>query len=143
MKHPGSALTMIAAATMAVASIVGCGGPAKPPAPETEIAAYTVRGRIVQLPDPGNPAAELIIRHEPIPSFMSGGEVVGMGAMTMPFPSIKPDVSLDGFAVGDAISLTFEVEYDPVTRTPAGVVVTAADALPDDVELAIDPPAAG
>lgn len=98
---------------------------------------YTVRGRIVQLPEPGRPASQLMVHHEPLPSYMSGGEVVGMGAMHMPFP-VKDGVSLDGFEVGQAIRLTFEVRYDPETQLPAMTQAIQLEPLPEDVRLSID-----
>lgn len=113
------------------------------PAPESpEISehavAYTVRGRIVSLPDPARPAAELQIHHEELPSFMSGGEVVGMSAMIMPFRDIAQGVSLAGLRVGQAVTFTFHVEYDPDSQMPVGVLVTAISPLPEGAALTID-----
>lgn len=135
----------LASALMAavVGLVAGCGGPPAPTAPEAPVASYTVRGRIVSLPDPARPAAELIVHHEPIPSFMSGGEVIGMDAMAMPFPIVNDSVSLAGLAVGDAVTLTFDVTYDATTLTPAEVVVTGVSPLPAGVRLSIDPPGEG
>lgn len=88
----------------------GCGGSGEDRAPPDQ--SYTVRGRIVMLPEAGKPASVLQIRHEAIEHFVdSKGKVVGMEAMTMPFPTAK-GLSLAGLAVGDAVEFTFEVRWD-------------------------------
>ena len=134
-------LAAVSAITLIALTLPSCGSSA--PTSETpEISehavAYTVRGRIFSLPDPARPAAELQIHHEELPSFMSGGEVVGMSAMIMPFPDIATGVSLDGLNVGQAVTFTFHVEYDPDTQMPVGMLVTAIAPLPQGTALTID-----
>jgi Cu/Ag efflux protein CusF len=92
---------------------------------------YTVRGEITQLPDPDREGSELMVRHEPMPEFKNAkGEVVGMGAMTMPFP-LAEGVSVDGLSVGDKVSLTFEVQFEPSTSFQT----TQITKLPEGTEL--------
>ena len=92
---------------------------------------YTVRGGSTQLPAPDREGSELMVRHEPMPEFKNAkGEVVGMGAMTMPFP-IAEGVSLDGLSVGDKVSLTFEVQFEPSTSFQT----TQITKLPEGTEL--------
>jgi hypothetical protein len=72
---------------------------------------YAVRGRVVQLPAPGNPASGFVVAHQAIDDFVDRqGEVVGMDPMTMSFP-LGPKVSLAGLAVGDPIELTLHVDW--------------------------------
>lgn len=115
--------------------LVGCASEA----PEDAVATaqvYSVRGEIVQLPDPKRPdGAELYIRHEAIPDFVdTDGATVGMEAMTMGFPLAK-DVDLAGFAVGDAIEFRLEVRWDglpPVLVSKVEKVATAPITEPAD-----------
>ena len=118
--------------------ISGCGGADSktPPVNENRVE-YVVRGRVITLPQPDRPASELVVHHEPLPSYMSGGEVIGMPAMHMPFP-IQDGVSLESIKVGDPVTLTFEVEYDPQSKTPVDMYVTQIVALPDDTVLILD-----
>jgi hypothetical protein len=133
------ALFALLAMMISSLGLVACGG--GEPAPEAEMAGeepavtdkmtYTVRGEVTQLPEPGAEGSDLMVRHEPIPDFKNAkGEVVGMNAMTMPFP-VSNDVSLDGIAVGDKVRLTFEVQFQPATS----FVTTEIDRLPPDTEL--------
>ena len=80
---------------------------------------YTgVRGLVVSLPQPGNPASELRIRHEHIPTFRNkDGEigvnargVPGMAAMEMPFP-VADGLDISGMSVGDTIAFDFTVRW--------------------------------
>ena len=74
---------------------------------------YQLRGRIVSLPDPANPASELQIHHEAIDDFKMGdGEPSPMMQMTMPFTP-GPGETLEGIAVGDAVSFVFEMQWEP------------------------------
>jgi Cu/Ag efflux protein CusF len=129
-------------------SAAACGGggePAQPAGEGTDSASsqgadsaaspgadvYTVRGEITQLPAPDREGSELMVRHEPMPEFKNAkGEVVGMGAMTMPFP-LAEGVSLEGLSVGDEVSLTFEVQFEPSTSFQT----TQITKLPADTEL--------
>ena len=97
------------------------------PAPDI----YTVRARIIDLPDPAHPTYEFAVHHENIPSFKNAkGEVVGMGSMEMPFP-LAAGVSLDGFKVGDRVTLTFAVWRSPRIRFE----VTRIEKLPEGAKL--------
>jgi hypothetical protein len=92
---------------------------------------YTVRGRIIDLPDPSRPASGFQVRHEAIDDFKNTqGQVVGMDAMVMPFTPAR-ELSLDGFAVGDIVELTFEVRW----KTPPRSRVIELRKLPEDTEL--------
>lgn len=93
--------------------LVGCGesgSEATRSYPEPK--SYTTEGTVKVMPAPDSPASELMIAHEEIPDFVDqAGEATSMRAMTMPFPNIAEDVSLDGLEVGDRVSLTFYVDY--------------------------------
>ncbi len=124
------------------AALGGCGD--KPsPAPAAEKApdqTYTVRGKILKLPDPALPASDLQIQHEPIPNFVDkDGKVVGMRAMAMPFP-VAPGVSLTGLAVDDLVEFTFEVRWG--AEGPRWRVTRIAE-LPAGTALDFGPPKGG
>ncbi|RMD63769.1 MAG: hypothetical protein D6824_04860, partial [Planctomycetota bacterium] len=96
---------------------------------------YTVRGRIVSLPDPDNPASELMVHHEPIPAFRRGDGGFGMDAMTMPFP-LAPQASVPAdLKVGDAVEMTFSVLYDRDTGRIQGYAVEKLVKLPPATTL--------
>jgi len=99
------------------------------------VAVYTVRGRVASVPDPSKPASEFRVHHEPIPSFKSGGEVVGMNAMVMPFEPLAEGVSLEDIEPGDIVELSFEVVYDPVDLRVRGYTTIAVRELPADTAL--------
>lgn len=120
----------------ALALLAGCGEASAPPADTqdkaagaaktagTISAAYTVNGTIRSLPSVNAPGQELMIAHDEIPGFVGpDGRVVGMRAMTMPFPALADDVSLDGFAIQDTIRFTFVVDYEAEPK----YVVTAIE----------------
>lgn len=87
----------------------GCGSPSAEPKPPD---VYTIRGEINRLPDPERRPRELWIHHEAVPTFKdSDGEVVGMEAMTMPFP-LAEEVGLEGLAVGDRVEFVLEVRWE-------------------------------
>jgi hypothetical protein len=72
---------------------------------------YTVRGRVAQLPEPGNPASGFVVAHQAVDDFVDRqGEVVGMDPMTMSFP-LGPQVSLAGLAVDDPVEFTLHVNW--------------------------------
>jgi len=125
-----SLIRAVAAAAILVACAVWVGCSREPRlAPADQV--YTVRGRIETLPVKDQPASELTILHEPIPTFVNkDGHVVGMDSMAMPF-SPAPGVSLDGLAVGDQVEFTFEVRWKsrPFSR------MTSIGRLPGGVEL--------
>ncbi len=101
---------------------------AAPAAPDQ---AYTVLGRIYNIPT-GGPTEEFQIAHETIEDFVDiNGNVVGMNAMIMPFPAVTADVPLASIAEGDKVEFTFEVDWDGDPRW----VVTALTILPPDAEV--------
>lgn len=92
---------------------------------------YTVRGRIVDLPDPTRPASGLQVLHEAIDNFVGrDGRIVGMDAMTMPFTPAR-ELSLEGFAVDDYVELVFEVRW----KAPPLSRVVEMRKLPADTQL--------
>lgn len=135
---------LVAASFVALASCEkSASRPANQPTPATNAEpaqitnAYKVRGIIESLPEAGKPASELMIRHEAINDFVDGqGAVVGMNAMTMPFPKLAPDVTLDGFAVGDKIAFEFSNTWSgPENARRPGWTITSISKLPADTEL--------
>jgi hypothetical protein len=111
------------AATLAAGVILmsGCGesgGSAESETAEYPPAkSYTVAGVVAAKPSLESPGTELMVTHEEIPDFVGqSGEVVGMRAMTMPFPNVAEDVLLDEIEVGDSVRMTFLVDYsaDPI-----------------------------
>jgi hypothetical protein len=103
------------------------------------MARYTVRGRIVQLPQEDIPTSQFLVHHEPIPSFVSAGQVVGMNEMTMPFP-LAESVSLEGFFVDDIVELTFEVRTNPESGFPEGYEAVTVLRLSPETRLVFDTP---
>lgn len=117
---------------LAVQSLAGCSGKAE------SGRTYTVRGQVVQLPDPGNPGTGLSINHEAIDDFVSrDGEMVGMDPMSMSFP-VAGKVPLEGIAVGDVIEFKLhvdwgarpEVEIVEIRELPAGTKLVFRAARP-------------
>lgn len=101
----------IVVAAAIVALVLRAKPQAQPEAPAVERTAYTVDGQIRALT---NAVGDMSIAHEPIPEFKNGsGEVVGMGAMTMDFTPAE-GVDMTGFDVGDEVTFTFEVWWEPV-----------------------------
>ncbi len=99
---------------------------------------YTVRGIITSVPVPDRPASELMIRHEPIPTFVGrDGTVTPMASMEMPFTPAQ-GVSLSGLAPGQVVEFTFEVRWKrtPFSRLtgihplPAGTTLDLGKAKP-------------
>lgn len=118
--------------------LAGCSDRGEPQSPADKASAkpvvdrYELRGRIVSLPDPANPASELQIHHEAIDDFkMSDGEPAPMRSMTMAF-SPGPDEKLEGIKVGDAVSFVFENQWAPaqemrvvdIKKLPADTVLS-------------------
>jgi Cu/Ag efflux protein CusF len=104
-------------------------GPAPAPAQ-----AYTVRGRITDLPDPAHPASGLQIQHEEIKDFLRKDGTRGMASMTMDFP-VAPGVSLEGLSANDPVEFTFEVDWPRYQ-------VTSITRLPPETVLEFDAPPA-
>ena len=126
----------ITAVTLAALTLCACsGGDDSAPADEgLQVVNYVTRGRVVQVPSPDSPAAQLQVHHEPIPSYMSRGEVVGMNAMVMPFP-LAAGVSIEGVAPGDIVELAFSVEYEEETGIAVNFFTTRVTRLPADTQL--------
>ena len=122
--HTIHRLTLAAVLCLATAaSVPGCSKEAAAPEKPAAVAptpgdrTYTTRGRITQLPLKGDARLGLRITHEEIPDFLDKtGKVVGMKDHDMGFPWVAADVSLEGFAVGDLVELTFEVRYNADER---------------------------
>lgn len=118
-----------------VSSATGCRkAPAPPPDHALVTHTYTVRGLVERIPNPSDPRAEFMVRHEEIPEFRAPGGVTGMKAMVMPFP-VRTGVSLAGLSRGDAIELTFAVEYDEARDALKRYYVTAWKPLPPGTAL--------
>jgi len=95
------------------------------------IQVLTSRGEVVGLPNPGDPLHLVKIHHEALDTLKGrDGTVVGMDAMTMPM-ALDDDVSLEGFAAGDKVEFTLEVDW---TAKP-GMKVTEIRHLPTETEL--------
>lgn len=148
--------------TVAVLVAAGCGliaceeheppphaGPRSAPPPiKPPTAVYTVRGTVDQIPIDGEPQTEFRVHHEAIDNFKNqSGLVVGMSAMTMPFP-LGPGVRLDGVGVGDHVELTFAIWWDQeapeyhITRLrklPAETKLEFREARPDLSTEKIEP----
>ena len=99
---------------------------------------YTVRGQVIQLPDPANPGTGLTLNHEAVDQFVDRtGEVVGMDPMSMPFPVAK-NLSLAGIQVGDVVEFKLYVDWggDPaveitgIRKLPAGTQLVFRAAKP-------------
>lgn len=95
---------------------------------------YTVRGRIEELPVPGQPSSTLQIHHEEIESFVGRDGALGMSEMTMSFP-YSSGVSLDGLSIGDEVEFLLEVNWggSPLYQ------ITRLTRLPADTRLNFDP----
>jgi len=99
---------------------------------------YRVRGTIAELPQPGQPASELMIAHEAIDGFVDrDGKATGMDPMTMSYPLAR-SVSTAGLAVGEPVEITLHVDWtaDPPARItslrklPPGTKIVFREAKP-------------
>ncbi len=100
---------------------------------------HLVRGEVVQVPRPDDPAGELHIRHEAIDGWIdSGGNAVGMSSMTMPFP-VGDGVALDGIAAGDIVEFDLRIDWQAerdrlaitgLRELPAGTKLEFREARP-------------
>lgn len=99
---------------------------------------YTVRGQVVQLPDPSNPGTGLYLNHEAVDDFVGrDGEMVGMDPMSMSFP-VNGKVPLAGLQVGDVVEFKLhvdwgaepEVEIVEIRELPAGTKLEFRAARP-------------
>ncbi len=90
---------------------------------------YQVRAEVMQMPE--GPNGDLLIRHEAIDGFLDrDGKRMGMDPMSMPFP-VAEGLSLAGFAPGDVIRCTLEVDWQQ--RSP--VKIAAIEKLPAGTKL--------
>lgn len=129
------------AAAFGCAMLTGCKkqeSPTTSTADQGEVARYTVRGQVAQIPAANNPQAEFRVRHEAIPEFKRADGTLGMNTMTMPFP-LGEGVSIDGLEVGDIVKLTFEVEYDPGFTKLRRYYTVKIEELPADTQLDFSP----
>ena len=96
-----------ALAGLALIFVAACASTPEPPSGPVQV--YVVAGVITRLP--AGPGTELMIRHQEVPGFVNAeGEVIGMRAMTMGFPT-DDGLDLDGFVAGDSVDFRFEVRW--------------------------------
>ena len=121
------------AATLALALVTALAACApKEKAPAAPPQRYEVKGEIVGLPSVGS--REIMMKHEAIPGFRDdAGKVVGMESMTMPF-TLAEGVSTDGFAAGDAVDFTLEVDWTS-KRDPVRIVRLSKSTLIQKMDL--------
>lgn len=110
--------------------VAGCGGGGGSEADFEHV--YTVRGRVLQLPD-GSLGSDFRVYHEPIPEYVSISGARGMEAMPMPFTVNDPAV-LEGVRVGDVVEIIYGETHRPKVRQ--GVI--AVTVLPADTRLSFD-----
>ncbi len=123
-------MTLLVAALLL--GISGCEQEDPVQVPE-DLNTYVVRGEIAVMPQG---RTEFKVYHEAIPEFVRVDGTRGMNAMMMPFPPAE-GLSLDGFAVGDVVELTFVSWWKPT----AGMELTAIRKLPADTVLDFGPAA--
>lgn len=103
---------------------------ATPPA-AMAVTTYTSQGLIANVRETQG-GLLVQIHHEPIPEFKDRtGQVIGMKEMVMDFPAQAG--AMQGVAVGDAVTFTFDVDW---TKTPAHRLMTVRK-LPPGTELRI------
>lgn len=100
--------------------------PAEPPGPKT----YTVRGEIVDLPDPEDPTSAFYVYHEAIDDFRGiDGQISGMSSMAMPFP-VDENLDLSDLTRGDKVEFDLYVDWD---GDPATLVTRVEKLDPDTI----------
>ncbi|MBX3353823.1 MAG: copper-binding protein [Phycisphaeraceae bacterium] len=139
------AVGLLAGGVVAFSPLSGCRKHSSQVASEVDeglIADFTVRGRVVDLPDPARPASDFKVYHEPIPSWKRNHNQppVGMNAMQMPFPPATPEV-IEGVSVGDIVEIVFRVSYDADDGSLKGWKAIRVTQLPADTALVFDKPA--
>jgi hypothetical protein len=120
----------LAALSGAIALLLFCACSRQPslPAPDQT---YTVRGQVESVPEPGKPASDFFVKHEPIDTFMDKeGRVVGMSSMAMPFTPAK-GLSIQEFHPGDKVEMTFEIRW----KASPFMQITRITKLPPDTAL--------
>jgi Cu/Ag efflux protein CusF len=148
MRHSNSRIvgkpTMVVGLLSLTALLLACDrGPSTPTPPSKQTPSptpaqnaqtpdvYVVRGVVKKLPKADDPRSAFAVHHEAIPTFKGkDGTVVGMHEMTMEFP-LGPGVTTDGLAIGQSISLTFEVLTGPSMK----YYVTKIEPLPEGTKL--------
>jgi Cu/Ag efflux protein CusF len=89
--------------------VLACSG--QPPAPAPAESSYTVAAEILEVSAPDAPRREVLLAHDAVPDFVDiDGKVVGMAAMTMPFP-VAPSVDLGAYQPADRVRATFVVRF--------------------------------
>jgi len=145
MKRTPRSLSRTASFVLVVAAVlIACGAPDQDPeaeaGPETSDPTgdrYTVRGRVVELPDAGQAEARLRIQHEAIPDFKGmDGKVWegGMESMTMIF-AVAEGVSLEGISAGDKVEFVLVVNWE---KKPTQSITEIVN-LPAETELDFGP----
>ncbi len=134
---PSRARSIVLALALGAVLFTGCEKQRPAPTPASSAGAtsarsYTVRGRVISLPDAPPGKRGLIVHHERIATFYNvRGENTGMNEMEMEFPWLGAGVSTSGLAPGDAVELTFRVEWDSERMYE----VTSIRMLPKDTPL--------
>ena len=104
-------------------------------AAEFEGARHQSRGMIKKMLDQ---KGKVSIAHEEMPGFTNKkGEVVGMKAMTMPFP-VGESIDMADYEVGDKVAFVMVLNWDE----PGVYYIAEINKLPSDTELNL-PPAMG
>lgn len=90
-------------------SFLACSGQTTTPPPVEHT--YTVAAEILKISAPDAPRREVLLAHDAVPDFVDiDGKVVGMAAMTMPFP-VSPSVDLSAYQPADRVRATFVVRF--------------------------------
>lgn len=127
MRSTPTGAVLVLGLALGLLPCAGCRREATLPPPSQ---VHTVRGRVVQLPEPGKPANSFQVHHEPIEHWVSPTGKVGMNAMVMSFLP-APGLALDGLEVGDVIEFRWEVRE----RSAGPSYVTSITELPKDTPL--------
>jgi hypothetical protein len=86
---------------------------------------------VTRVPDPPQPQADLVIRHEAVDDFVGiDGEAVGMDSMTMELP-VADGVPFGAVEAGDKVAFTLEVTW----RGDLPFRIVAIEELPADTAL--------
>ena len=127
-------ITPVLIALATLLATPGCADSEPEQTSDVVVDTYTVRGRIVSVPSPDNPGGDLMVHHEAIPDFRGEGGTRGMNEMVMPFP-VSDDLDLVGFDAGDAVSLTFTVDFNEAEDRLITYRATSIEALPEGTTL--------
>lgn len=135
LQRGGQGLSALASWALLIAAlglIAACSGDGSTEQAGQEPATiYRIRAEVRALPIPDRASPELVVRHEAVDQWIDPtGTVVGMDAMTMPFP-LETEAIAEGFAAGDLVEMTVEVDWNG----PRPVLVTGLETLPEGTEL--------